>query len=59
MQKFKIGVAYEEGFSIEVEADTIDDARVKAFDLIDQYASVKIDNHQINPVHRDYHLVEV
>ena len=56
--KFNIAIAYEEGFVMEVESDTLAAAQEKALELVDMEAAVTIMERRLDTVHRDYFIAD-
>jgi len=54
MKTYKISIAYEEGFSMEVQANSEAEAEAKALELVDEHAGVEIQGVELDTVHRDY-----
>ena len=60
MNRYKVAVAYEEGFTFEVDARNKQKAEKVAKEMINEFAGInKIDNQHVNTVHRDWHICEV
>jgi hypothetical protein len=51
--KYRVAIAYEEGFVIEIEAKSKEEAEEKAVEMTEEYAEVSSDT-----VHRDYFTVQ-
>jgi len=57
--KYRVAIAYEEGFVIEIGADSKEEAEEKAVKMTEEYAAVSFDNGTIiDTVHRDYFTVQ-
>ena len=57
--KYRVAIAYEEGFVIEIEAKSKKEAEEKAVEMTEEYAAVCFDNGAITAtVHRDYFTVQ-
>jgi hypothetical protein len=57
MSKYKIGIAYEEGFTIEIEAASQQEAEQKALEIVGEHADATSDlpdQYVCKTVHRDY-----
>jgi len=54
MNKYNVGVHYEEGFSIEVTAPNVEEARKIAQDFVDEYCGVSESFNHINESDRRY-----
>lgn len=54
MKTYKVAIAYEEGFSMEVQANSEAEAKAKALELVDEHAWVEIKGMELDTVHRDY-----
>ena len=65
MKKFRVAIAYEEGFHFEVEADTEKDAENKALKITQDYGGFSFCDEKVakeyylKTVHRDFHSVQV
>ena len=58
-KKFRVAIAYEEGFVIEIGAESKEEAEKKAVKMTGDYAAVSFDNGTItDTVHRDYFTVQ-
>lgn len=55
MKTFRIAIAYEEGFTMQVQANSEAEAEQMALDMVDEKAGVDMEGVQIDTVHRDYH----
>ena len=57
--KYRVAIAYEEGFVIEIEAKSKEEAEEKDVEMTEEYAAVCFDNGAItDTVHRDYFTVQ-
>ena len=57
--KYRVAIAYEEGFVIEIGAESKEEAEKKAVKMTGDYAAVSFDNGTItDTVHRDYFTVQ-
>ena len=57
MWKYIIGIAYEEGFTIEIEAASQQEAEQKALEIVGEYSDATSDlpnEYVCKTVHRDY-----
>jgi hypothetical protein len=60
MNRYKVAVSYEEGFTFEVDARSKQKAEKVAKEMINEFAGVnKIDDQNVNTVHRDWQICEV
>ena len=58
-KKFRVAIAYEEGFVIEIKAKSKEEAEEKAVEMTEEYAGVSFDDGTItDTVHRDYFTVQ-
>ena len=55
---FNIAIAYEEGFVMEVESDTLASAKEKALELVDMEAAVTIMERRLKTLHREYCITD-
>ena len=65
MKKFRVAIAYEEGFHFEVEAASEEDAEKKALKLTEDFGGFAFcekkvaKEYYLKTVHRDFHSVQV
>lgn len=58
--KFKVGVHFEEGTVLSIEADSPEQAKKKAEQILDDFAGASYpDEYRADPVHRDYMVASV
>jgi len=55
MKKFRVAVAYEEGFVVEVQATSEQEAKEKVLDMVDENSN-DLDS---EVVHRDFFVTDV
>tara|TARA_R100000742_G_C4229540_1_gene51431 strand:- start:263 stop:490 length:228 start_codon:yes stop_codon:yes gene_type:complete len=58
-KEYRVGVNFEEGFSVKVKADSKEQAKQKVFDMVDEYGSCTISDevpkyHDKNVYHRNW-----
>jgi len=55
MSKWKVGISFEEGMSIEIEADNELDALKKAYTLVEEYGGTEYPKeYKQDILHRDF-----
>jgi len=58
--KFRVGVHFEEGTVLSIDADSPEQARVKAEQILGDFAGANYpDEYKPDPVHRDYMVASV
>jgi len=55
MKTYRVAIAYQEGFTMQVQANSEEEAEEMALDMVDEKASVDMEGLKIDTVHRDYH----
>lgn len=55
MKTYRIAIAYEEGFTMEVKAASEAEAEEMALNMVEEKAGVDMEGVKIDTVHRDYH----
>ena len=55
MKTYRVAIAYEEGFTMQVQANSEAEAEQMALDMVDEKAGVDMEGVKIDTVHRDYH----
>ena len=62
-KEYRVGVAYEEGFSVKVKANSKEQAKQKVFDMVDEYGDCIISDkpkyHDKKTVHREWFITDV
>ena len=64
MKEYRVGVHFEEGFSIKVKANSKEQANKKVYDMVDEYGACIISDevpkhHHKDVVHRDWLITDV
>ena len=64
MKEYRVGVAFEEGFSVKVKADSEEQANKKVYDMVNEYGACTISDevqkyHDKKVVHREWLIVDV
>lgn len=60
MNNYKVGVYFEEGAVLSINADSLEQAREKAMDILDLFGGSDFpDKHKPNLVYRDYTVTDV
>jgi len=64
MKEYRVGVHFEEGFVVRVNANSEEEAHKKVFDRVDDYGTCTIrgevpEYHNKDVVHRDWQIVEI
>lgn len=55
MKTYRVAIAYQEGFTMQVQANSEEEAEEIALDLVEEKASVDMEGLKTDTVHRDYH----
>ena len=55
--RFTVGIAYEEGFTLHIDAESQEAAEAKALEIVEEWASVDCGEYRTDTVHRDYFTV--
>jgi len=55
MKTYRVAIAYQEGFTMQVQANSEEEAEEMALDMVEEKASVDMEGLKIDTVHRDYH----
>ena len=63
-KEYRVGVNFEEGFSVKVKADSKEQAKQKVFDMVDEYGACVISDevpkyHDKNVYHREWFITDV
>ena len=63
-KEYRVGVNFEEGFSVKIKADSKEQAKQKVFDMVDEYGACVISDevpkyHDKDVVHRDWQITDV
>ena len=62
-KEYRVGVAYEEGFVVDVKADSKEQASKKVYDRVDEYGDCIISDvpkyHDKKVVHREWFVTNV
>jgi len=64
MKEYRVGVHFEEGFSVKVKADSKEQANKKVYDMVNEYGACIISDevpkyHVKDVVHRDWQITDV
>jgi hypothetical protein len=64
MKEYRVGVHFEEGFSVKVKADNKEQANKKVYDMVNEYGACIISDevpkyHVKDVVHRDWQITDV
>ena len=60
MRDYRVGVFFEEGAVLNISAESPEQAREKAIEMLDLYAGVDYqDSYNSEAVHRDYTVTDV
>tara|TARA_R100001463_G_scaffold80596_1_gene135081 strand:- start:134 stop:436 length:303 start_codon:yes stop_codon:yes gene_type:complete len=63
-KEYRVGVHFEEGFSVKVKADSEEQANKKVYDMVNEYGACTISDevpkyHDKKVVHREWLIVDV
>jgi len=63
-EEYRVGVNFEEGFSVKVKANSKEQAKQKVFDMVDEYGACTISDevpeyHDKKVYHREWQVHEV